>query len=823
MPRYNEFLYNSATYGDKGKLVFSAEPMVATAIDYNWVDVSYSSPDGGTDGYVGFRIVRSQDGYPETEDDGVILYELFGININPDGRTIHDNPAHFIPLAGLSSGSVAATLQEGQFAYYRAWVLKTPSGSWVPAGDCYTLVPKKHTLSSGYAVKSTLQGTQIVDTPVIMGALPSTHDRFMSYIPTVFTSISNSILDERNPNEFSGNTGDTGAQDNSLLSTFLSAFSFTIDEMMTFAVNTLPPADGGQFTSPAILALQSSQFNVPADSLGVSKTQKRLVRDSIRNYSRKGTLKGLREYVQDVTNYSATVTESGNKILNHESSTFDIKGWAPGDAVGDWLVTSYSGTTPTATITVDATQTTAAVATAIDTTYSMKAVTTASNATISLGSQAPITKGIPVIGGVLYRLSYQGKITGSSGSVSATITWYDNLGNVVVPDAVGDHPTDPSAAMTTSFARTDFTWIAPLAATYATIQLLFSAANTYWIDMVMLYEAQHATVTFASGDGTTVSYEGPNSFKVGDAIFVRGVTPTSYNFSQVVTGITYNSRKQQTGFTVAGSAKDIFIDGGVASKFESSPAYSEARGVLVTLNPSRTNYSINPSFEGSAANWTSTNATTTNIANGVGALYSGPIGARTSSYRARVTATGTASLSQSVGTTDHPLPRNNKYTFSIYVRSSTGSTASPLVLSNGLFITYTDGSTTNTVSQSVSLTTDWQRVSVSIWVPDNGSNTVLNYGLTGWVAGQYIEVDAAQVEIGNTPSDYFDGSMTSTGCAWTLGSSYSTGSYSVKYVNLNYRLNRLYQGISGYLPINTPWAVQYTENSLSPQQKAAIS
>lgn len=826
MPRFNEFLYNTALYGDKSKLLFSAEPMVATAINYNWIDISYSVPDGGNDGYVGFRIVRSQDGYPETEDDGVVVYELLGVGVLPDGKPISDNAALWIPGTGLVSGATAPLLQEGQFAYYRAWVLKTPSGDWVPAGDCYTLLPKKHGLSGGYAVRSVLEGTDIVDRPINFEVASSTHDRFMSYIPSVFTSMTNSVLDERNPAEYSGNVGDTGGEHNTLLSSFLSAFSFTVDEMLTFASNTLPPAEGGQFTSPDLLALQSSQFSIPLDSLGASKTQKRLVRDSIRNYARKGTVVGLLDFVQDITNYPATITESKNKILGHENSTFDIEGWVPGDAVGDWLVTSYSGTTPTATITVDATQTIASVSTAIDLTYSAKVVTTSANATIALGAQSPITKGIPVVGGASYVLSYQGKRSSGTGSVTATITWYNNLGNVVIP-AVGDFPVSSERTVSTSFTRKDAGWIAPIDAAYASIQFLFTTANTYWIDMVMLYEPDYAAVTYASGDGTTVSFEGPNSFAVGDVITLRGVFPTSYNLTEAtITGLTYNSRGQQTGFTVADTNMEDFVSGGIASKYDTVfTYYQEARGVLVTLKPSKTNYLKNPSFEGTGLHWSYGYATRDIISNGLGALYTGPVGARTSSYRSQLTATSSSNsayTSQTFGdTTDEVVTRGVKYTFSVYLKANTGTEANPLVIPNGLRMMSVDSTETAYTYGELALTTDWKRYSVSAWLPDNGVPATLQCRIQGWKLGQVIEMDAAQLEIGDSPTDYFDGTMTSSGCAWATGS--ANYSASVKYLNLSYRLNRLVQGIEGYLPMNTPWAIEYLDNDASPQQYSGIS
>jgi hypothetical protein len=427
----------------------------------------------------------------------------------------------------------------------------------------------------------------------------------------------------------------------------------------------------------------------------------------------------------------------------------------------------------------------------------------------------------------MYRLSYQGKRGGSSGTIAATLTWYDNLGNVLIQDpASGDYPVSPAVTVSTSFARKDSTWIAPMNAAYATIQFLFSVANTYWIDMVMLYEPEYAEVTYAAGDGTTVSFEGPNSFEIGDVITLRGISPVSYNLSGVtITGLTYNSRGKQTGFTISNATTDDFVSGGIASKYDDTfTYYQEARGVLVTLLPSKTNYLKNPSFE-SLLQWSRGNVTSEVISNGLGALYDGPVGARTSSYRVRHTGTSSTTNSythQVFGdSADEVVTRGVKYTFSVYLRANTGTEANPLVIVGGLRLQSVDSVETINTYGDLRLTTSWKRYSVSAWLPDNGVPATLQCRIQGWRLGQYVEMDAAQLEIGDVATDYFDGSMTSSGCAWVTGNpSYSP---SVKYVNLSYRLSRLVQGIEGYLPMNTPWAIEYLDNDASPQQYSGIS
>ena len=976
MPRYNEFLYNSgALYGDSSKLVFNAEPMVATAIDYSSVTITYIVPSGGIEGYVGFRVVRSQDGYPETEEDGVTIYEVLGLDITPDGNPIVDNNALWIPEGGLADGATAPTLQEGQFVYYKAWILKTPADTWIPAGQCYTLVPKRHTLAlGGLGVKSVLSGSTMVDQPINLGEASTTHDRFMSYIPQVFTSITNSPLDEINSDGYDPITDKTGAVGNTLLSSFLSAFSFTVDEMMTFAANSLP-AKSGQITSPELLSIQSEQFNIAQDSLLVSKTQKRLVRDSIKTYALKGTLKGFKTFVENTTNYSAVITESRNKILGHENSTFDAKGWDYGADSYGYPVVDWVATSDAAQLSLDEAETIPTVDSAIDKNYCLKIITSTTNAAISYGSNSPILHGIPVVGGVQYVLSFQAKRQTSpsiSGTATAVVTWYDSKEQIV---ATTDLPSSTVATLTTSFSRFNFSWVAPIGARYASIKITFSSAQTYYLDMVMFNEAIYSEITGASGTGTTVTYQGDNSFAVGDVVSIRGVVPSSYNLSNAtITSVSSSSNGKQNGFTVTNAATGTFVSGGMVSKIEASPTYSEARSVRIFLNPSNTNYMVNPSFEGSGAGWTATNCITSAVSIGSGALYSGPIGARTSAYKLRITPTGSSAIDfhTSVGsaTPGDVLPQNVNYTFSVYIRSSSST---PLTLTGGLKfgantnlitnysfetdtsdwysvistsvvslltgagvsglnalslkthgaaidgiyyapaseITVTPGfsytfsvyasqdggnygsqdfqahidwysatgflstssgatvtpdfdggytvvnvaatapagavsaipsirSTTSTHAddlfyfdnavfnvtsvKDLVLTSDWQRVTTTIWAAESEIPTSLNVHITGVLpTGTYLEIDAAQLEVGVKPTDYFDGSMIDSGCAWVLGSANSTTSRSVKYANQSYRVARLLDTIKDFLPINTPWLLDYYDNAVSDHLHSGIS
>ena len=122
------------------------------------------------------------------------------------------------------------------------------------------------------------------------------------------------------------------------------------------------------------------------------------------------------------------------------------------------------------------------------------------------------------------------------------------------------------------------------------------------------------------------------------------------------------------------------------------------------------------------------------------------------------------------------------------------------------------------------LTSDWQRVSFTVWAGQSSTPTSLEIHITGALpTGTYLEIDAAQLEVGVKPTDYFDGSMVDSGCAWVIGSANSTTSRSVKYANQSYRVARLLDTIKDFLPINTPWVLDYYDNALSDHLYSGIS
>ena len=87
-----------------------------------------------------------------------------------------------------------------------------------------------------------------------------------------------------------------------------------------------------------------------------------------------------------------------------------------------------------------------------------------------------------------------------------------------------------------------------------------SASNLAVSDnMIYLNQGVEATVTNAVGDGTNVVYTADNNYTVGMSVTVTGVTPSSFNVSNVlITAAT------STTFTIADDNTDTYTSGGTA-------------------------------------------------------------------------------------------------------------------------------------------------------------------------------------------------------------------------------------------------------------------
>ena len=447
MARYNTFKYGSGqTYGEVSASKYSVAPFSAYSFDYQKVYLSWATPqsDSGND-IVTFQIVRNQYAYSETETDGVILWTN---TIAPTGNFWPDT----------------YQLASGRFAFYSIW-LKLQDNSWVLAGRAEVLVPSRH--SSRVYPKYIDETNSLVPADIL---LQTTHEKFLSYLPRVFTA-----------NQKVTDSIDTTSD----LSIFLEGFSFTIDEFLTYTQLVLPGLSG-RYSNSAIIQLQGNQLGVPEDTQGLTKTQKYFVRDAVYIYSRKGTLPGLTRFVKAITGYVPTITTSSNLMLSLQNSTFykGIGGWKASNGV---VISALNISDVPATGGSDL---------VVDKNWIAQIDLTSASIgypTVYLGNDSPILSGIPVVAGASYSFSYYIKRNSTAGDIFAqSIDWYDQHGKRIY-----DSPTQVEKTVTTSWVRQTYTRTAPTNAVFAAIGLTFNSTAIFYLDRVQFAESNESNYSEA--------------------------------------------------------------------------------------------------------------------------------------------------------------------------------------------------------------------------------------------------------------------------------------------------------------------------------------
>lgn len=634
MAKYGVNYYGATKYGAVAKLVYSVEPMSILVLDFARVFVQWQTPQGN---FSRVRLVRNQAGFAETAEDGVIVFDEFATEGNVSRSYIidgEDNPESipFVP---------------GRQAYYRFFIF-TDQKVWRTAGSITVVIPSNH----------------------------STQEQFMNTLPRVFTTAEQSPL---------------GAIDtNSALYSFMGGLMFAQEEAMTY-LDLLRPIHTGLETPFQLLAAYRSNYGLTPEPALPIKNQKRLIREALYLYSRKGTELALGTYIESLTGYNPTITVSPNLLLSVQDSTFY-------NSVGNWVATN-------AVLTSSNEQVPVITDTVIDTVYSGKVVAASSSATITLGEDAPITKGIPVNSDTDFLVGFKVKSPASAGSVTMTIKWYDKDG-VFISSSSG------SSLSANNTWKTQWTSVtSPANAVYATLKFAFSAAGTYYIDQIDTHEGTVET-------------------------------------------------------------------------------YNEARAVDIFLNPYKTNYVNNPSFETNVTDgWTlSGSAVATQDIDVSDIAYSG-------SNSAKIVATGPWSF------TSNTIP----------IEQGTYYTNSGLIKSNAdLNITFVgrdgEGNLIETEDLfDIGTTTNWSQFTIT-HLTDAFDAGVVTYELvfSGNTGTYYL--DCIQFEKSIKASDYFDGNLPSDfGAVWE-GSSNNSATH--LYPTKLQKVSRLGKTLVDWVPMNTFWIVR---------------
>lgn len=407
MARYGITIYGTDTYGERARLTYSVEPITLLALSFSVIRVGWEAPQGT---FSKIRLVRNQDGFAETAEDGIVVWEE--TSSSPSILQIDD---------GIDNPTVTP-LVPGRMVYYRMFLF-TNDSVWVSAGDGYTIVPFDN----------------------------QTHEKLMSFLPRVFTSV------ERNPLDAIDQSSD--------LWNFMGGLSLSLEELFAYLA-LLRPRSINVDTPISLLSLEYSHLGLTPELALPIKNQKRLIREALFMYARKGTVNGLETYIESLTGYAPTITTSQNLLLNVQDSTFY-------ESTGNWSAANATLTASIAEAPVTGTN-------IIDEKYTCQVVTTA-NAYMKLGDTDPIRHGVPVQPSIEHTASCKFLSPASAGTVTLKVNFYNRHGEVT-----GTTASSSATAADNTWKTQSVTFTTPSDANYAVIEIWFSAAGTYYVDQVSL-------------------------------------------------------------------------------------------------------------------------------------------------------------------------------------------------------------------------------------------------------------------------------------------------------------------------------------------------
>jgi hypothetical protein len=423
---YNTFQYaDGTTYGQLSKIDYIAEPFSVTVLEnekafgkiYPRVSLEWVSPAGV---FLGFRIVRNQVHYAEHEEDGFVVYEY--PNASGDELT-----------TVFEDYRLSINLKTGKYAYYTIWILKDDY-TWVIGAANHCLIPSEH-------------GTYTPEGAV----LRTSHEKFLDLIPRMYVSQGQSALDVPDLE--------------SDLSRFLEGFSFTLDEIFTFADLLLPDYSAANI-NPSILYAKTKELGIKNRAWYSMSTQQRLIREAIYTYQNKGTLNGIGTTIESITGLAPLIRVSPNVMLSPQDSSF-YKGF------GNWE--------PAAGATLELEDGVEVALTdiyAADLVYTGKVTTSTTNVTITNGFTEPRLNATPVTAEAEYSFRFNMQAESGSGTVTQSISWFDRLGEIIGSPVVGSTVTIGD----TDWNLYEMVETAPVDAVYMGLSVKFSTAGTYYVD-----------------------------------------------------------------------------------------------------------------------------------------------------------------------------------------------------------------------------------------------------------------------------------------------------------------------------------------------------
>ena len=832
MAKYGGFLYYpdgnalAKVYGGTALPSLSVEPFTALVVDYDQVDLSWVNPVGD---FRRFRLLRNQEGIPDTEEDGLILYD--GAEV-PSFTTFRDDGT-------TQSGDVIPIIR-GRHVYYSIWLWlgEDEDNRWYLVGTVYTTMPTSHPVITGTGTEST------------------THTRLMESLPKILTSRDLNALG-------------TTAYDSDLAK-FLEGFSFTADQLLTLTDLLLPNSSFINLT-PELLNAYAGNLGVEPENRLSTKYQRKLVRNALLLYAEKGTTPSLNGFVESLTGYSTDVVLSPNLMLSAQDSTF-YKG------VGNWVagtnsaITSVLGTPPGV-----AEATTSELSHRVDSNYIGQVITSGTDAVVTNGAANIRTKGIPVDGDTIYTFSFYQKTALSSPTLTLGISWYDYAGNII--------GTQLTTALTGTAAWDKLSsdeFISPTNAVYAVVSIKFSAVGTYYIDMVQFAESTTTETYEARGVGVVLSPTKQNlilnpSVETNTDEWVGTNTTLTTDtlgtpISGVFTGLDYlkSTASASANVSISTTSPAATVNPGdyTFSAYVKS-ATAPTAGYDVTIeaynaNP-YSNYVTVPTPTGSSTGWSYAAGTGGTFTTTYPSSGGPPDNATNVSLAFSATPTsGDVTVEVSSAGITPVLVADTEYAFKMWVKTSIDSVLFPVITWTGAdeetgddvsitantwtqvqFTTTAPGEATDVGVALVFAVSDnsfasgntikiakaefgpvtyisttnwdpsdgvWERFLATVSVPSSAIipnamsfKTTISYVATAAT----VAIDGAQLEYGNHATDYFDGSFYNAN--WDGGDTEAGAAYSHMYGSRDSKIARLRQELVNYLPLSTPYYVETTE------------
>jgi len=334
----------------------------------------------------------------------------------------------------------------------------------------------------------------------------------MNVLPRVFTSKEQSPFAEVNTT--------------SALYSFIDGFAFTFEEFLTY-IDLLRPTHSRLETSASLLYPETTHLGLTYEPGLSTRTQKKLIREAISMYGRRGTSNGLGTYVESLTNFAPDITVSSNLLLSVQDSTFY-------NSIGSWTATNATLSSVTEQVPVTGSN-------VIDETYTCKIVASSSGV-MSLGTTSAITRGVPVLPDTEYTASFQLKSPTSAGNMTIAIQWFDKDGTSISTS------TSTTISANNTWKLKSYTVTSPVNALYAGIKISYSASGNYYVDQVCLqlgdtvvYDEARAVNVFLNPNKTNFVKNPSFEVNVTDAWTKTGsvtitqdidVSPAAYSGSQ---------------------------------------------------------------------------------------------------------------------------------------------------------------------------------------------------------------------------------------------------------------------------------------------------